>query len=458
VIGQSFGQKGVGIRMANVVSVSDFSAKGDGTDDTASIKAALLAAAGKTLVFEPYKTYFVTEEIEIPKHTTVDLQGATIQFHRIGQGYLFKLSNNVSIANGTIQNTGGTGGAAIEGYRQTIFGFNVKSITIKNIEFQHGLANLIAIGLYGDVSNILVENVHGGLPSGFQPIGTMFISHWWWNTPKYDKSDDKHADGRKTNHPRNIVVRNITAEGQMKEAVWLSGSYNCKLQNISVEAAKGITVYPGDYGQDFVDSKFIRKINRNIEIENVMITNCLIYGVRLTSYGGHKKSGYVAKPVTGNISLRNFTIVGKGEKIQEGVFASGATNARICDGTITSFQRGITLGKEAYGIAIENVIINSCKTSGISISHQPEVSRSISITNCKIHNNNQQSGDKDVKANSGIYLNNCSDVKISNNSFGQISGDEKQYASVCFTNSANALYFQNNHYFSALRSKEPILE
>lgn len=443
--------------MSNVISVSDFSAS-DGTIDTASVLAAFSAAAGKTLVFEPDKTYLVTNEIIIPAYTTVDLQGATIQFHQVGQGYLFKLSNNVSIINGTIQNTGGTGGAAIEGYRQTIFGFNVKNITIKNIEFQHGLANLAAIGLYGDVSNILVENVHGGLPSGFQPVGTMFISHWWWNIPKYDKSDDKHADGRRTNHPRNIVVRNITAEGQMKEAVWLSGSYNCKLQNISVEASKGITVYPGDYGQDFANSKFVRKINRNIEIENVMITNCLIYGIRLTPYGGHKESGYIAKPVTGNISLRNFIVVGEGDQAEEGVFASGATNARICDRTITSFQRGITLGKEAYGTVIENVTINSCKTYGIGVDHKPEISRSISITNCKIYNNNQQPGNKDVKANSGIYLNNCSDVKISNNSFGQINGNESQYASVCFTSSAKALYFQNNHYFSALRSKEPILE
>lgn len=64
----------LGERFADVVSVKDFGAKGDGvTDDTAAIQAALNAGGGRTVWF-PSGTYLVSETLQIP-HDNCTIQG-----------------------------------------------------------------------------------------------------------------------------------------------------------------------------------------------------------------------------------------------------------------------------------------------------------------------------------------------------------------------------------------------
>lgn len=58
------------------VSVRAFGVVGDGSDETLKIQAALAAAAGRTLIFDPFRTYVFTAQLSLLDHTWVVAYGA----------------------------------------------------------------------------------------------------------------------------------------------------------------------------------------------------------------------------------------------------------------------------------------------------------------------------------------------------------------------------------------------
>ena len=100
-------------KLADLVSVKDFGAVGDGaTDDTAAIQAAV-ATTGQWIYFPP-GNYKVSNQITLPANTTLTGSGqltATITTSA-ANFFLFRITgSNVTVENLTIQNGAKTGGA-----------------------------------------------------------------------------------------------------------------------------------------------------------------------------------------------------------------------------------------------------------------------------------------------------------------------------------------------------------
>lgn len=444
--------------------------------DYPTLKAAFAAAAGRTLLFEPGKTYVSFEELTVPNSTVIDLQGACLRFDWPGPHYLLKIESNVSILNGTIENFGG---GAEEGFRQTILGYNVKNVTIRNIAFRHGMNNMCAIAMYGDVENVAVENVVGlrydefddtGRITHSASVGTMFISHWWWDRPTFNLEEADGNNDWKTNHPRNIRLHNIAAQGKFEQAVWFSGSFNCMLQNLNVSARQGVFVYPGDFGELFAHERFRGKIMKGILLENITIDESSTEikdgkpvkgrGITVTSLASHTfrdgRAPLDPRPVDviGDVTIKNVCLrgvipVGQPVAIDPvGIVLSGTVNTRVLGGTIERFGEGIVMANQAYGIIVDGLGISSCRWAGIRVkvdTDQVDPSRSIVIQNCKIVSNGSLGTDDTA---SGISLELCADVKITGNSFGRIQGEETQFHSVYLDKGCSNVRLYGNHTFS----------
>jgi hypothetical protein len=451
--------------VADVVETDWFGVSDTGSDTTAALVAAVAASANKTLLFNCTSgtSYFSSAELSLPSGCTIELNGSTLTFFRPGQLYLFTLNNvqRCSIRNGTILNTGGNLSLSMDGYRQTIRCFNVYRCSFSNLTFGHAIGVVPCIAVYGNSNDIDVENILATKPSGYSNINTVFISHWWWNTPSYDKAISTHTQVAAaypsnpsylfTNHPNNIRVKNITSDHRLVQGLWFSSSFNVTVENVNVESEEGIYVSPGDYGVDYANPQFVGKVSKNIAIENFVQTNGAAFGIYITANGSSSDLG-AATPVPALVSVSNFLVAGgTGAGSGFGVFMSGEVNTRLALGRIYGgWQYGIAIGNACYGVEVRDVQVYGCTERGISVassSGQP-AARNVTIEDCWIYNNN--TGNTAVNTNSGVYITNAEAIRVSRNEFGLKTGTENQRTSVYLASTngtvTNASLFFNHTY------------
>jgi hypothetical protein len=451
-------------KLRETISMSDFGALGDGTNQTTAIKNAFAAAANKTLLFDCANgnNYFCADEIEILDGCDVNLNGATLQFFQVGQKQLFLMNSvsNVILRNGTIHNTGGTGGLSLDGWRQSIRAFNINNCTFKDLTFAHGLGNLPAIAVYGNSYNILVENISTEQPSGFGTVGTVFICHWWWNTPTYDKllndwtvvnalygvSNPEYVT---TNHPHNIAVKNINSDQQGERVIWVSSSFNVSIENVWANTKGGIIVYPGDYGQDFARPEFVGKVSKNITVTNANLYGGLTIGMQVTANGASPDLG-ACTPVPAQVSVNDSTFFGSAALISGfGLLVSGAVNTVVTNTRFSAWQFGVAIGNETYNLTVRDCAIDASKNRGVSIAPNAGFpARKITIDNCIIAGNNTDDDFLDIS--SGIYITNVIDLRVINNTFGGIATENQVRSTYSTTTNGPVLTFKlaNNHTYN----------
>ena len=96
-------------KLREIVSVKDFGAEGDGTNDTTKLQNAFNAAENKTLLLEAGKNYGYTT-LTIKPNTTIISNDATFTRLTASTSHGFVIQSGVSIDSLTIVTPGGTGG------------------------------------------------------------------------------------------------------------------------------------------------------------------------------------------------------------------------------------------------------------------------------------------------------------------------------------------------------------
>lgn len=149
-------------KLRETVSVEDFGAVGDGSDETTKIQNALDASAGKTLIFPAgNNTYVISNELTVSSNTYIDLGGNTIKQATAAQtenGLFFIASgkSNIKIENGTIDvnvaNQGYT--QAKSDYGRGILVYSASYVTIKKIKFINPYGSMV---LSAASSNVIID-------------------------------------------------------------------------------------------------------------------------------------------------------------------------------------------------------------------------------------------------------------------------------------------------------------
>lgn len=149
-------------KLQETVSVKDFGAVGDGSDETIKIQNALNAAAGKVLFFEAGRAYGYTT-LTIKAGTTIISNGATFNRLTASTTHGITIESDVSIDSLVITTPGGAGGDKAVAIRGSDIAINRLSITAS------------AQGVYNS-TNYAVEIE--SLPSGTQ-LSNIAITNFY---------------------------------------------------------------------------------------------------------------------------------------------------------------------------------------------------------------------------------------------------------------------------------------
>lgn len=373
----SFTQSGAGAvertlqdKLRDIVSVKDFGAVGDGSDETVKLQQAALVAAGRTLLFEAGKVYRLTEELVAADGTTFNLNNSTLRFACVGPKRNLAVGSNCQIINGTVENVVGTTGQ--EGTLQTpiVLGrytslAGVENVLLQNLTVSTVLPGGNGIAIFGDSHNLTIQNIK--FPSS-ATIGIPILLHWSfteYGSPPYTGI---------TTHPHNVKIDNIWAGdltyqqpgGDFNTAlIFLSACRNVSISNIFINSfpfGKFVTVYAGDWGWQFATP-----------IEQVMGAT----GIRIRGLAGRARTGVqvvnrnpleaIRKVWPGEMCIEDACIFGNGDTGKgSGVAIDPGDNIRISRCVFDSFYNGISLGSDATNVRVSQNHIRNSYGSGVN--------------------------------------------------------------------------------------------
>jgi hypothetical protein len=259
-------QTNVEAKLAQTVSVKDFGAVGDDSDETTNLTNALTAAAGNTLSFEPGKVYRSTAALVVPPNTTLELNGSKIKFVITGSQNCLVPTDGVTVRNGSVElagsgytGHGGNGCPIIVG--DYGLGTGHKNIKVENVTITSNKVGGNAFFITGDSENIVFENIEIPGPTVIANYGC----HW-------GGANDPTAG---TTHPHNIVMRNIkmgTSTHTTAIGAVTSGCYDVLMENLVFDnmPLHCVYIFCGDYGMEFATDANIKALGiHNIKVKNV---------------------------------------------------------------------------------------------------------------------------------------------------------------------------------------------
>jgi hypothetical protein len=386
------------------------------------------------------RTYVINDELQTGA-CKIWLNGSTLDFQLVGQKKLLTLLSDVHLSGGRLEQNGSAGGLAISGFQMPVYGVDSKNIELLDLHFGGTLGNQAAIGFYGDVNNHRIEGITF---DSSVPFGQGVIYHWLC------ADGGLNASGANlTNHPRNISIKNVeggtfTNAGALTSAVFLSGCYNVTVDNVYLDTSNRlITVYPGDYANEFANARDASFINDNIVITNPAIRVANVVGIHTTG------KGILSANITDtNVSVINPQLRGNSTN-SFGIFSSYSRGVKVFGaGKVWANQYNIALGESVKKFQMDGIEVTEGLNRGVSCGSGNAIdNEQIYITNCRIHNNNL--ANDSIESSSGIYLERTKSAFIRANTFGLIGGPEKQYRSVSVANTCNNIHLGGNHTYSA---------
>ncbi len=429
-------------KLAQYVSVADFGAVGDGTtDDAAAIQAAMTAADGGVLTFGAGLTYLLEDEILVPANTTVELNGATINFDVVGSVYCFKMGNDSVIQNGTINQINTANEVGVNGSFRcpiTVGSFNAgfasqgaRNVTIQNLELSNSRPVGQCISVYSDSFNVLIQNCAindgGGAKNGL-------ACHWSLDT-------GTPADG--TQHPSAIRVVNCVF-ADFDVGVYLSAAYQVSIENCKfLDCGKGVEAYRGDYSNVYAPVAIQPFVNREIRVTNSQMRGCAI-AVEIDGIEG----------LTAPQSIMSVDVIGcqlfgptSGTANDRGFYIRGTSRGSIRDCIISEFDGyGIDFVGSAENYVIDNCTINGNELAGI-YSRDTDLITDVNISNCRIYGNAASSG---LATKPGVRIGSlCQNWEVKNCAFGTSVG-ESQATSVAIEPTSQYISLVNNHTYGVV--------
>lgn len=352
------------------VSVKNFGAVGDDTDEAAKLQNAFSSAAGGVLNLEPGKTYRTTEELALQDGTTLNMNGATINFACVGAKRNLAVGSNCRVHNGTINNVVGSSG--FEGTYQTpvVIGSYTalageRNVVIENLTINTALAQGNGIGIFGDSADILVQNIT--FPDS-NKIGIPVLAHW---------SFTEGASPMVTSHPRNLTILNIdcgdltygtSANYFGNSVVFISACYNVSVDNIRAKSfphGKLVTVYAGDWGYQYGSVIENALGGGSISVSNLFGQALIAFQVYmlnpLISGTGVLKT-WPASIVGTNISALGY---GPVDAESKGFRVEGSTNVTLQDSHLNGFYNGTYVGTYTTNLKVKNNLFTDTYRAGI---------------------------------------------------------------------------------------------
>lgn len=427
---------------APVFNVADFGAVGNGvTNDAAALQAAVAAAAGGNLVFEPGKTYLCQDELVLQPNTNVDLQGSTVIFNALGAKYNFKMNNDCTIRNGTVRYNNTTNQPAVNGSfccPITVGSFNAgpgvgnTNVIIENMTLYTQRPTGQCISIYSDSTNVLVQNCviynDGTAKNGI-------ALHW--------STDDGGNPPSGTRHPSGVKILN-TVVADMDVGVYLSAAYQVDIENCKfLDCGKGVEAYRGDFSNVYAPASVAPFVNREIRVTNCLMRGCAL-GVEIDGIEG----------LTPPQSIMSVDVVGchmfgpaAGTANDRGFYIRGTSRGSIRDCIITEFDGyGIDFVGPAENYVIDNCTINGNELAGI-YSRDTDVIVDVNVSNCRIYSNAASSG---LPTKPGVRIGAlCQNWEVKNCAFG-ISVGESQATSVEISPNAEYISLVNNHTYGVI--------
>jgi hypothetical protein len=425
-----------------VVNVKDYGAIGDGTtDDAVAVQAATTAAAGGIVLFEAGLTYLLEDEILVPENTTIELNGAQIDFDVVGSVYCFKMDNNSTIRNGTVRQINTTDEPGVNGSFRcpvTVGSFNAgfvdqgkRNVKIDGLVVYQFRPTGQCISIYSNSTNVIIQNcaIYDG--SGSK---NGIACHWSLDT-------GTPADG--TQHPSGVLVQNCTF-ADLDVGVYLSAAYQVSIENCKfLDCGKGVEAYRGDYSEVYAPAAVQPFVNREIRVTNSQMRGCAT-GIEIDGIEG----------LTAAQSIMSVDVIGcrmygptSGTANDRGFYIRGTSRGSIRDCIVSEFDGyGIDFVGPSENYVIDNCTINGNELAGI-YSRDTDLITDVNISNCRIYGNAASSG---LATKPGIRIGSlCQNWEVKNCAFGT-SVSESQATSVAIEPAAQYISLVNNHTYGVV--------
>lgn len=428
---------------APVFNVADFGAVGNGVaNDAVALQAAVAAAAGGNLVFEPGKTYLCQDELLLQPNTNVDLQGSTVVFDALGAKYNFKMNNDCTIRNGTVRYNNTTNQPAVNGSHCcpiTVGSFNAvpgvgnSNVIVENMTLYTKRPDGQCISVYSDSTNVLITNCviynDGTAKNGI-------VCHW--------SSDDGGNPPSGTRHPSGVKIVN-TVVADMQVGVYLSAAYQIEIDNCKFYdcTTSGVTAYRGDFSNVYAPASVAPFVGKNISITNSIMRGC-VAGVIIDGIDGLT----AAQQIMG-VNIDNCHMYGPtaGSASDVGIKARGTSSVFVKSTIIEEFDGyGVDFNGDAENITFDGCTITGNALSAIYARDTDDIVN-VTIQNSNIYKNAASSGLSYKPAVRIGAL--CKNWHVVQNTFGAVAG-ETQGTSVSLIAGAVGITVANNHCYGAV--------
>jgi len=491
--------------LAPLVSADSFGCAGDGvTDDSACIQSASTLAAGTTLELGTSKNYVITQGLQLPDNITLEGNGSTLTFQVDGETQDLMPGNNNILHNLTVVNNG-TNPAGSGNYQAPILignfghGVGVANVLIDGVTINSNRPQGDALMITGDSHNVFLHAI--AIPDNAF-ISSAIELHWGGqpttSSPQVTLPHDVYLDGLTVGG-----MRFTNTWGAVLDLVSTYNVVAKNIQAANVQ--RGVVVSPGDYADEYTVPYEKGNLGKNISVSNAVfnganvtgidIDNFSVWGLLLANVTITTTQGsaiatvnnpsmlhvgqvievgvvntstnqqYQIESIDGDQitldvpaieSVENVTIYGD-ETIEPAVFnnimvtgtntpdnvaglylqGSGVT---VRNSTFTNFSlNGIGFGDWANDNNVENCVVSGNGRSGIWEDRVGRAHRN-RFANCNIFNNNQ-GGNTDRKAASGIFLSSDAAL-IEGNTIG-VSGDSQVYG-IAIDNTATKTILLDN--------------
>lgn len=365
-------------------------ANGDDTDETDAITRAFAAAAGKTLEFEPGKTYRVSSEITPGEGTTVKQNGATLNLGSAGGQRCIVVPTGLNWigGGGTVKNIGT--GSIGHGGNQCPFvigdyltGAGYHAISIQDVVIENTMLGTNGIMITGGSYDVHLTNL------SFPDSATLTIpilAHWGGADVLVGGATPSGST-----HPHNIRIANISVGNLTRDTgggacVTLSAVYDVIVENVAagnIQCEHGIVfTFAGDNGGYYAGEYIKQLVMTGIHIRNASALSTKKGGlIQCRSTLDPEKAIYPGP------TYENYKIVNV-DSAKTGLIVGNCLGARIVNPRIAGALVGISTAENADRVQILGGEIKDCQTYGVNLSNtplptNPEVSRT-KISNCGV--------------------------------------------------------------------------
>jgi hypothetical protein len=386
-------------------------------------------------------TQAITDTVDVPANSSLNLNGATINFNLTTTVPGFSAQgDNIEIYNGTINVVGTTMGGNGQSLAPITSGSQATGVGFKNLSY-HDLTLSTnrndagaAISILGSCNDVEIYNIT--IPDNANSRNVIGLE--WGGTPV--------PDG--TGHPHNIRVDNIrcgkltfpsSGPGGFGFVVWASAAFNISVSNLFLEQGYGLMMaIAGDNGNEFAPASYKEMVGTGITLNNASCP--LVFGYAVRAIG--KSDGTTEESVL----YTNITATADPAATANtfGMQTEFSRGTKLKGFKFNNFTGGYATGSDTRSPVIEDGEIRGSELYGMQLGSSGVPTLTPKVRNVHLAENNADGGTGISTA--AITLVQCVRPDIRGCTFGdEGSTTETQKHSITCTVDTIAPRLNNNH-------------